>query len=173
MAAGEYVSVKAQRELFERQIALEKAELAVTPDQERQELALIYRGKGLPRAEAESLADHLIQDTDVALDTLVREELGLDPGQLGSPERAAAGSFVSFAAGALVPVLPFFFGAGTLQVLLSLLLSGAALFSVGVILSVFTGRSPWFSGGRQLAIGGAAALITFAVGKVIGVSTGV
>ncbi len=173
MAAGEYVSMKAQRELLERQIALEKAELAVTPEQERQELALIYRAKGLPREEAEQLASRLVQDPNVALDTLVREELGLDPDELGSPETAAAGSFFSFAVGAILPVLPFFFGASTLLIGLSLAVSAVALFSVGVILSIFTGRGVMFSGGRQLAIGGVAALLTFAVGKLIGVSTGV
>ncbi|MPZ50021.1 MAG: rubrerythrin family protein [Dehalococcoidia bacterium] len=172
MAAGEYVSMKAQRELFERQIELESAELAVTPKEEEEELALIYRAKGLPKIEAERLARRLSEDPEVALDSLVREELGLDPRDLGSPYGAAIGSFVAFALGALIPVLPYLFGAATWNVGLSLILSGLALFSVGALVSVFTGRSVLFSGGRQLAIGAVAAVITFALGKAIGVSAG-
>ena len=172
MAAGEYVSMKAQRELFERQIQLERAELMVTPREEEAELALIYRAKGLPKAEAESIASRLIADPDVALDSLVREELGLDPQQLGSPRGAATGSFLAFAIGAALPVLPYFFGAATLHIGLSLLISGIALFSVGALISVFTGRGVFFSGGRQLLIGAVAATITFALGKLVGISTG-
>jgi VIT1/CCC1 family predicted Fe2+/Mn2+ transporter len=173
MAAGEYVSMKAQRELFERQIELESAELAVTPEEEVAELSLIYRAKGLPKADADRLARQLTEDPDVALDTLVREELGLDPAELGSPANAAASSFAAFAAGAIVPVLPYFFGASAAIVAISILLSAVALFAVGALLSVFTGRSVLFSGGRQLAIGAAAATVTFALGSLIGVSTGI
>jgi VIT1/CCC1 family predicted Fe2+/Mn2+ transporter len=173
MAAGEYVSMKAQRELLERQIALEAAELAVTPQEEAAELALIYRAKGLPRAEAERVARQLIEDPQIALDTLIREELGLDPSELGSPYGAAIGSFIAFALGALVPVLPYFFGASTALVALSLALSGLALFGVGGLISLFTGRSTLFSGARQLIIGAVAAAITFGLGSLIGVSTGV
>jgi VIT1/CCC1 family predicted Fe2+/Mn2+ transporter len=173
MAAGEYVSMKAQRELLERQIDLEAAELAVTPEEEVAELTLIYRAKGLSLHDAETLARQLTADPKVALDTLVREELGLDPGELGSPIGAAASSFLAFAIGALVPVLPFFFGASTGLVVASMVLSGLALFTVGAVLSLFTGRGTLFSGLRQLAIGGFAALITFALGRAIGVSTGV
>jgi VIT1/CCC1 family predicted Fe2+/Mn2+ transporter len=172
MAAGEYVSMKAQRELFERQIELESAELEVTPQEERDELALIYRAKGIPRAEAEDLATRLSADPDVALDSLVREELGLDPKDLGSPEGAAISSFLAFAFGALIPVLPYLFGASATHVIVSLALSGIALFSVGALISVFTGRSVLFSGGRQLLIGVVAATITFALGSLIGVSAG-
>jgi VIT1/CCC1 family predicted Fe2+/Mn2+ transporter len=170
MAAGEYVSMKAQRELLERQIELEQAELAVTPDEEREELALIYRAKGLSKPEADRLAGQLSEDPDIALDTLVREELGLNPGELGSPERAALGSFLAFAAGAVVPVLPYFFGASTVHVVISVLISALALFGVGALLSIFTGKGTWFSGGRQLLIGALAASITFIVGNLIGVS---
>ena len=172
MAAGEYVSMKAQRELYERQIEMESAELAVTPEEETQELALIYRAKGLGKVEAEQLAGRLTEDPDVALDSLVREELGLDQQDLGSPYGAAISSFVSFGAGALVPVLPYLFGASTLNVVISLLLSGLALFSVGALVSVFTGRSTLFSGARQLVIGAVAATVTFALGSLIGVSAG-
>jgi VIT1/CCC1 family predicted Fe2+/Mn2+ transporter len=173
MAAGEYVSMKAQRELLERQIELEAAELAVTPQEEAAELAMIYRAKGLPRLEAESIARKLVSDPEVALDALVREELGLDPRDLGSPAAAATASFLSFALGAVIPVLPYFFGAGALLVGISLALSAAALFTVGALLSLFTGRGVLFSGGRQLLIGAAAAALTFGLGSIIGVSTGV
>jgi VIT1/CCC1 family predicted Fe2+/Mn2+ transporter len=173
MAAGEYVSMRAQRELFERQIELESAELAVTPEEEEGELALIYRAKGVPKQQAEELARRLIQDRGVALDTLVREELGLDPGELGSPWGAAIGSFLAFGIGAFLPVIPFFFGASAALVGTSIFLAGLALFGVGASLSVFTGRNAVLSGGRQLLIGAVAAALTFALGSLIGVSTGV
>jgi VIT1/CCC1 family predicted Fe2+/Mn2+ transporter len=137
-----------------------------------EELALIYRSKGIPKAEAEQIAARLSVDPKVALDSLVREELGLDPSELGSPEKAAFGSFLAFAIGALLPVVPYFFGASLLPIAISLALSGLALFSVGAILSVLTGRGMLFSGARQLLIGGIAALITFGLGKAIGVSAG-
>jgi vacuolar iron transporter family protein len=170
MAAGEYVSMRAQRELFERQIELEAAELAVTPEEEREELALIYRAKGVPREEAERLAARMVEDPEVALDTLVREELGLDPEELGTPWGAAIGSFAAFAIGASLPVLPFFFGANLLHIVLSIAVSGLALFTVGGALSVFTGKNVLMSGGRQLMIGGVAAALTFTLGTIIGVS---
>ena len=173
MAAGEYISVKAQRELSERQIELEAAELVVSPQEEEAELALIYRAKGLPKREAESIARRLVQDPEVALDSLVREELGLDPQGLGSPVGAASSSFLAFAFGALLPVIPYFFGADTVNTLISLAISAVALFAVGAGVSVFTGKSTLRSGARQLAIGGVAAVLTFALGKVVGVSTGV
>ena len=172
MAAGEYISMKAQRELLERQIQLEATELMVSPLEEEAELALIYRAKGLPRVEAERIARRLSEDKDVALDSLVREELGLDPGELGSPIAAATGSFVAFALGALIPVLPYLVGLGSISVWLSLALSAFALFGVGATLSIFTGRSAAFSGMRQLAIGAVAAAVTFALGSAVGVTTG-
>ena len=173
MAAGEYVSVKAQRELYERQIELEAAELSVTPEEEIGELAAIYEAKGLTTEEAEAVARRLTADPAVALDTLVREELGLDPNQLGSPLAAAVSSFLAFAVGAFLPVVPYFFGASAVLVALSLVLTGVALFSVGAIISIFTGKSITFSGGRQLVIGGVAATVTFGLGSLIGVATGV
>ncbi|MEX0801488.1 MAG: VIT1/CCC1 transporter family protein [Dehalococcoidia bacterium] len=175
MAAGEYVSMRAQRELFERQIQLERDELEMAPEEEQRELALIYRAKGLPEDEAALMAERLMESPEVALDTLVREELGLDPSQLGSPWGAAIGSFLAFAIGALVPVVPFFFGADASApfVVASAAMSALALFAVGAALSLFTGRSPLMSGGRQLAIGVAAGALTFGIGAAIGVSTGV
>ncbi len=171
MGAGEFVSVMSQRELFERQIALEKEELESDPESERRELALIYRAKGLPAAEAERLSARILEDSDVALETLAREELGLNVSELGAPYRVAASSFVAFAVGAVIPVAPFLFGSGWLNFGLSLGLSGVALFAVGAGVSLFTGRSTLFSGGRQLAIGAVAAAVTFTIGRLIGVGS--
>ena len=171
MAAGEYVSMTSQRELFERQIALERDELEENPEEEENELSLIYRAKGLSRPEADRLAAALMRDKGVALDTLVREELGLDPEELGSPWGAASSSFISFSAGAILPVLPYIFLSGFVAFLASALLSGAALFGVGAGVSLLTGRGLLFSGIRMLLIGGSAAAVTYLVGYLIGVST--
>jgi VIT1/CCC1 family predicted Fe2+/Mn2+ transporter len=170
MAAGEYISMQSQRELFERQIHLEREELRAMPEEEEAELAAIYRAKGFTPDEARTIAHRLFGDPEAALDTLVREELGLDPDELGNPIRAAAGSFLAFAAGAAVPVAPFFLGGGTAVFAASIVLSLAAMFAVGVGVSLLTGRSALFSGVRQVLIGVAAATVTFLVGRVIGVS---
>jgi VIT1/CCC1 family predicted Fe2+/Mn2+ transporter len=172
MAAGEYISMQSQRELFERQIALERAELAAIPEEEETELAMIYRRKGFSDEESRSIAHRLIGDPEAALDTLVREELGLDPQQLGSPWGAATGSFLAFALGAIVPVLPYVFLRESSAFVLSLALSLVALFVVGAGVSLLTGRSLLLSGLRQSAIGGAAAAVTYAVGAFIGVAVG-
>ena len=172
MAAGEYISMQSQRELFERQIELERAELEAMPDEERRELAGVYRAKGFTADEADRIADRLFRDPDAALDTLVREELGLDPDELGSPWGAAAGSFTAFGIGAAVPVLPYLVASGTAALVASLGLSLVALFAVGAGVSLLTGRGTLFSGARQAAIGAAAAAVTYAVGSVIGVSVG-
>ena len=170
MAAGEYISMQSQRELYERQIALERAELEAMPEEEQAELAAIYRAKGFSAADADKIAAKLFQDPEHALDTLIREELGLDPDQLGSPWGAASGSFVAFAIGATVPVVPFLFGGGLAVVAVSIALSLAAMFGVGVGVSLLTGRSALFSGFRQVVIGAAAAAVTFLVGRLIGVN---
>jgi len=172
MGAGEFVSVTSQRELFERQIALEKEELESDPEQERQELALIYRAKGLPEAEAEALSARIIGDRGVALETLAREELGLNPEALGSPWGAAFASFSAFAAGAILPVIPWLFGSTNAHFLASVILGGIGMFAVGASVSLFTGRHFLYAGFRQLAIGGAAAAITYSIGRIIGVSIG-
>src|SRR6185295_17617730 len=170
MAAGEYISMQSQRELFERQIALERAELEAMPGEEQAELAQVYRSKGFTESEAATIAERMFRDPQHALDTLVREELGLDPDELGSPWGAAAGSFVAFAIGALVPVIPYLFGGGTAVLAASLGLSLLALFAVGAAVSLLTGRGMIFSGFRQLGIGLAAALVTYAIGSLIGVN---
>jgi VIT1/CCC1 family predicted Fe2+/Mn2+ transporter len=170
MAAGEWVSMQSQRELFERQIELERAELQAMPEEEEAELAAAYRSKGFTAEEADQIAHRVFQDPAVALDTIVREELGLDPGQLGSPWGAAIGSFLAFTVGAIVPVVPYVFLSGAAAFALSLGASLAAMFLVGVAVSLLTGRNPLFSGLRQVILGGAAAGVTFLVGRLIGVS---
>jgi len=172
MAAGEYISMQSQRELFERQIALERAELEAMPAEEQAELALVYRAKGFTESEANVIAERMFRDPQQALDTLVREELGLDPDQLGSSLGAAGGSFVAFGIGAVIPVLPYLFGAGTASFVTAIALSLVALFAVGAGVSLLTGRSLLFSGARQVVIGATAAVITYVVGLAIGVSIG-
>ena len=173
MAMGEWLSVASSRELYEKQIATEAAELEESPEEEKEELALIYQAKGLSEQEARALAGRLLSQKDVALDTLVREELGIDPKKLGGSAWAAAGtSFVLFALGAIFPVAPFFFFAGSTAILASLASSGFALAAVGAGTSLFTGRDVLFSASRQLAIGYAAALVTYGIGRLAGVALG-
>jgi VIT1/CCC1 family predicted Fe2+/Mn2+ transporter len=170
MAAGEWISMKAQREMLEKQLELEKEELEMSPEEEREELALIYQAKGIPEEEAKALAERLLSDPATALDTLAREELGLDPEELGSPFRAAASSFAAFSVGALVPLAPFLLaGVFGNVVAASALASAAALFLVGAALSIFTSRGALASGARMLLIGCAAAAVTYAVGSWLGV----
>jgi VIT1/CCC1 family predicted Fe2+/Mn2+ transporter len=168
MAAGEYVSMASQREMYEREISLEAQELEEKPEEEREELALLYRAKGLDRAEAERMASQIMADRNVALDTLVREELGLDPTELGSPLSAAISSLLTFAAGALVVILPYFLGSGTAPLVAAIVLAAAALLAVGGGIGVLNGRSLARSALRQLLLGGAAALLTFGIGHLIG-----
>jgi VIT1/CCC1 family predicted Fe2+/Mn2+ transporter len=170
MAAGEYISMQSQRELYERQIALERAEMEAMPDEEQAELAAIYRAKGFSEDEASRVAARLFRDREAALDTLIREELGLDPDQLGSPWGAAFGSLVAFGAGAAVPVLPYLLASGAPAFVASIVLSLIAMFVVGIGISLLTGRSALFSGARQVFIGAMAAAVTFLVGRIIGVA---
>jgi VIT1/CCC1 family predicted Fe2+/Mn2+ transporter len=170
MALGEWVSVKSARELAEREIRIEKSELEEAPEEEREELQLIYESKGLSVNEAKELSTKLIENPANALDALSREELGINPEELGgSPGVAALTSLLLFAAGAVVPLAPYFFLAGQAATLASALAGAAGLFAIGAAITLFTGRSIWLSGGRQLALGAAAAALTFAIGKVIGV----
>jgi VIT1/CCC1 family predicted Fe2+/Mn2+ transporter len=170
MAAGEWISMKAQKEMLEKQLELEKEELEMSPEEEREELALIYQAKGIPEVEAKALAERLLSDPSTALDTLAREELGLDPQELGSPWAAAFSSFAAFAIGALVPLLPFLLREALGNpVAASAVASASALFLVGAALSIFTSRGALVSGVRMLAIGCAAAAVTYAVGSLFGV----
>jgi VIT1/CCC1 family predicted Fe2+/Mn2+ transporter len=171
MAAGEYVSMRAQREMFEYQIGLERDELETYPDEEAAELALIYAAKGMDAAEARRVADTLMQDPERALDTLAREELGLNPDELGSPWLAAGSSFAAFTAGAALPLLPFLFGHGE-ALAASIALTALGLFAVGASMSLFTGRHALLSGLRMLGVGGAAGLATYFIGAWLGVSLG-
>ena len=170
MAAGEYISVRVQREVYERLIHLEAHEIGSDPEAERQELAELYVRKGLPRDLSDRLATELMKDPEVALETHAREELGLDPREgLGSPFAAAGSSFVTFSLGAFVPLLPFLVSSGTSAVVASAILSGIALFGVGAAMSYLTGR-PWLlSGSRMLAVGAAAAGVTYLVGRALDV----
>jgi VIT1/CCC1 family predicted Fe2+/Mn2+ transporter len=170
MAAGEYVSVKSQRELYEQQIAIEREELEMEPDEEREELSLIYQAKGVPKDEAEDLANRIISNPHTAIDTLAREELGLDPAALGSPWAAAASSFVAFACGAAIPVIPYVITTGSAAFIASAVVCGLSLFVIGGLISLFTGRNLFFSGFRMLGIGALAAGATYLIGRLLGVS---
>ncbi len=173
MGAGEWISMTSQRELFERQIELEREELMAIPEEEQTELEVIYRSKGFGREESKRIAGRLISQPDEALDTLVHEELGLDPDELGSPWGAAAGSFVSFAVGAFVPLAPFLVTHGIPALIASLAASFVALFLVGAAVSLLTGKGFLRSGIRQASIGAAAAVVTFVVGRFVGAATGI
>lgn len=169
MAAGEYVSMRAQREMFEYQIGLEREELEVYPEEEAAELALIYAARGMEPEAARVLADETIARPEQALDALAREELGLDPDSLGSPWRAAIASFFAFALGAVLPIVPWFFVAGEAAWIAMLAVAAAALGATGFATSLFTGRSALYSAARMLAIGAAAGVATFFIGRALGV----
>ena len=170
MAAGEYISVRSQREVFEYQIGLERAELEEYPEAEAEELAIIYQAKGLSADEARAIAGKLIADPERALDTLAREELGLNPDELGSPWGAALSSFAAFAAGAAIPLVPFLATPGGSALAWSVGLAAASLFGVGALLSWFTGRNAWLSGLRMLGIGAIAGAATWGIGRLVGVA---
>jgi VIT1/CCC1 family predicted Fe2+/Mn2+ transporter len=171
MAAGEFISMRTQREMFEHQIAQEKEELALYPEEEAEELALIYEARGLPIDEARSVAQKLIADPKTALDALAREELGLNPEELGSSIGAAFWSFLAFSSGAFLPLLPFLAGASS-PVPLAAIIAAFALFGVGAAMSLFSGRNAFFGGARMLAIGAVAGAATFFIGRLFGVVTG-
>jgi VIT1/CCC1 family predicted Fe2+/Mn2+ transporter len=172
MALGEWLSVQSSRELYQRQIQIEKEELEARPEEEQEELALIYQSKGLPKDRAEELAGHIISG-DSALDTLSREELGIDPEELGgSAWEAAITSFFLFAVGAIVPVFPFIFLSGMTAVIISVIISAFGLFAIGAAITLMTGRSVLYSGMRMVIFGLLAAGLTYGIGKLIGVSVG-
>ena len=174
MAMGEWISVQSARELAGHQLEIEAREIEEIPEEEREELALIYEAKGLGSEEARALAARQIADRSTALDTLAREELGIDPDELGGSAAVAAGtSFVLFSLGAILPVIPYFFLSGTAAAIVSAGLSVAGLFAIGALITVFTGRGALFSGGRQVVVGAAAAALTYAVGRLIGGAVGV
>lgn len=170
MASGEYVSVRSQREMYEYQIGLERSEVAEYPAEEAAELALIYEAEGLGKEEAQRVAATVIADPELAMDALTRYELGLNPQELGSPWGAALSSFLSFAVGAAIPLLPFRFGTGPGALAAAMALTAASLFAIGAVVSLFTGRNAVPGGLRMLAIGAAAAGATYLIGKSIGMN---
>ncbi|MEW6353736.1 MAG: VIT1/CCC1 transporter family protein [Pseudomonadota bacterium] len=174
MAAGEYVSMRSQREMYEYQIGLEREELEQYPEQEAEELALIYHARGVDMDEARSLARNLLKNPEHALDTLAREELGLNPQELGSPWGAALSSLLAFSAGAVVPLLPFLWTqkSSTAAMSASAILAGASLFAVGAVLSLYTGRKAVYSGVRMVLIGAGAGVISYLIGAALGVGLG-
>jgi VIT1/CCC1 family predicted Fe2+/Mn2+ transporter len=173
MAAGEYVSVRSQREMYEYQIALEREELAEYPEEEAEELALIYQARGMELAQAREVSRALLSSPAAALDVLSREELGLNPDDLGSPWQAATASFIAFALGAAVPLAPFLAGfAGGRAIAGSAAVTLVALFAVGLSLSLFTGRQAVRGALRMVLIGGGAGTVSFLVGRALGVAIG-
>jgi VIT1/CCC1 family predicted Fe2+/Mn2+ transporter len=171
MALGEWISVKSSQELFENQMELEMEELEHNPEGEEKELALIYISKGIPEEQAMSMAKEIMTNKDHAHQILVKEELGINPEDLkGSAMEAAVASFIFFAVGAILPVIPFFFIGGMKAILFSSILSAFGLFLIGGSITLFTGKSLLFSGMRQVIFGLAAAAITFGIGHMIGVS---
>jgi VIT1/CCC1 family predicted Fe2+/Mn2+ transporter len=172
MAVGEYTSVASQRDLLARQVEMERREIAEAPEEEAAELALIFKQKGLSTEQASRTAAEILKNPEHALDTLVREELGLDPEDLGSPSQAALSSFLMFAVGATIPVLPFLFLLGTSAVLLAAGLAGTVLAAVGAVVGFLSGTSPLRSAGRMVGLAAVAAGITYGVGRLFGASVG-
>lgn len=171
MALGEWLSVTSSRELYTHQVATEKQEIETAPEEEAEELALIYESRGLTRENARTLANQILSNKDSALDTLAREELGIDPDELGgSAWEAAITSFILFALGAILPVAPFFFASGMVAVFWSIGLSVLGLFALGAVITLFTGRGLLYSGFRMVLFGLLAAGVTFGIGRLIGVS---
>jgi VIT1/CCC1 family predicted Fe2+/Mn2+ transporter len=171
MALGEWLSVANARELAATQIAREQAEIEQNPQAEQNELALIFQAKGLAKADAQRVAADIMRDKKSALDTLVREELGIDPTELGgNPWSAAGTSFVLFSVGAVFPIIPYLRLQGGAAIGASVLLSALALGAIGVLTSLFNGRPGWYSAARQIVFGCAAAAATYGVGALLGVS---
>jgi VIT1/CCC1 family predicted Fe2+/Mn2+ transporter len=168
MSSGEWLSIRSQRELYENELRIEQEELRAFPEEERNELEMIYRAKGIPPDAAHELVESIMSRNEVALDTLAREELGLDPSTLGSPWVAAFSSFAAFALGAALPVIPFLFGGGAAPTIVAAVISVLALFGVGAATSIFTGRHAGRAGLRMALIGAVVALITFGIGSLVG-----
>ncbi len=168
MATGEYISMRAQSELMERELEIERSAIQRDPEEERRELAAIYRSRGLDLDMAEELSTRMMREPDLALETHAREELGFVPGATGDPLQAAVVSFVTFALGAMIPLLPWFVATGTTATLWSVGLGAVGSFTVGAALSLFTGRSWAWSATRQLLVSGAAAGVTYTIGHLVG-----
>ena len=172
MAAGEWISMTAQSELLERELEMERLELKRRPESERQELVALYRSRGIDEEVAEDLATAMMRDPEVALETHAREELGIDPTALGSPVAAAASSFLAFAAGAFLPLIPWLFSSGRGSIVASIVLGVVAALAVGAALAGFTGRPVARSALRQLMWSAVPAALTYGIGSVVGVGVG-
>jgi len=170
MAAGEYVSMKVQREVFERAINMERQEIAQDPEHEQLEVEVILRAQGVPAEDAVRIAARVMEDPELALDLMARQELGLDPDELGAPMGAAGSSFGAFAVGALIPLVPFLLLSGGLAIAVSVIVSGLSLFGVGGLAARLSERPAFFGGARMLLIGALAAAVTYGIGKAFGVS---
>jgi VIT1/CCC1 family predicted Fe2+/Mn2+ transporter len=171
MAAGEYVSMRVQREVFEGAINMERREIADEPEAEQKEVEVILRAQGVPPEDAARIAPRVMEDPELALDLMARQELGLDPDELGSPIGAATSSFASFGVGALIPLLPFVLLGFGIALWVSVILSGLCLFVVGALAARLSGRPAIFGGFRMLVIGAVAAAVTYGIGKLFGVAT--
>lgn len=170
MGAGEYISVRSQREIFEYQIEIERQELEEYPEEEKEELSLIYQARGIPEAEAIKLANIMIDNPETGLNALAREELGINPDDLVSPIGAMISSFISFAIGAIIPLIPFFFGYHSYSLIYSMALTGGALFLIGASLSLLINANPWWQGTRMLLIATAAGSLTYGIGTIMGIA---
>ena len=168
MAAGEYLSMTAQRELMERELEVERRSLSHSPEGEAAELTEMYVQRGIDPAVATEMVNEVMQDPDLALETHAREELGITPQHLGSPWQAAAASFVTFAVGAFIPLAPWLFTSGTTALVLSVVLGALASLAVGIVQARYTERSVLFSALRQLVVTAVAAGVTFGVGRAVG-----
>ena len=173
MALGEWLSVRSSQELYEHEMEIEAEELEANPEAEVEELKLIFEAKGVDAPQASQLANELVKDKEKALETMAREELGIDPEEMGgSPMAAASASFILFAVGAIIPPSPFFFFGGWVGIVSSLILSGLGLFGLGAATTLMTGKPVLFAGTRSLIIGMLAAAVTFGIGRLLGVSLG-
>ena len=170
MAAGEYISMRSQRDISEHALRREAMELHDWPDEELEELELIFQAKGLTLEESRRVAQRLMAQPKVALDTMAREELGINPSELGSPWRATLSSFVAFVVGAVVPIAPYLLDVGGPAFTLSAVFSAGALVFVGGLLAIMSGNRPFWGALRMLLAGGAAAAVTFGAGRLVGVS---
>ena len=169
MAAGEFVSMAAQKELWERELSVERQSLVLDAPTEKRELVSIYMSRGLSQETAESVSDELMKNPELALATHAREELGIDPQALGSPNAAAASSLAAFGIGAVIPLAPWFIASGTAAIMTSLILAGLSSLFVGGLIGISTGRQPWLSALRQLVVGAFAGAVTYGIGALLGV----
>jgi vacuolar iron transporter family protein len=170
MAMGEWISVKSAQELYYNQLAVEEEELIINPAGEQKELELIYRAKGIAATEAAVIAKDLMQNRSKALQVLMTEEVGLSPEDNASPMQAALSSFIMFAIGAVIPIIPFFFAVGNVGIIASIICSIIGMFLIGMFISLFTNKPIWFTGARQIIFGVVAASITYSLGKLLGAS---